>query len=256
MKQGFALLIVAACSSSSSSRPAQPVAATVEEDRGIAGVAPAEDCDGLVEVTVTPEAVELDRVARAIPRRKGAIDLAALRREMEPADAAAPCAKMAAIGARGDVTYEDLMAVMNEAVEAGRRDVGLVGGSTAMYPTPRRLEPTDEEFYTSLARPQLDPATTPILIITTTTVMLKLRAGGAEREVVIDDDAPLGDEAAMQSLQETLREARTAAGYMQDALVLQAERAVPAKLVIDASGASRAAGYNNILFAVQRSHTP
>ncbi|HUQ04555.1 MAG TPA: biopolymer transporter ExbD [Kofleriaceae bacterium] len=252
MNHGFSLVLAlasfAACSSSTAP-VAEPRSASGGGRGGIVG---SEDCDGLVILTVTPATIELDRVGRSLPREGGAFDAAALRAELEPADAGAACAQAVDLTARGDVTYEDLVAVMDVAVEAGRSDIGLFGRQQHGYPSRRRLkQPTDGEVIASLAKPSFDPATVPVAVISTTTI--ELRVSGAKEPIVIDDQPPLGDDAAMQGLQEQLREARSAeAPGTGGLLVLQADRTTPAQIVIETSNAMRAAGYERILFAVEK----
>lgn len=258
MRHAFVLgFLVAACSSSTTRAGGGAEPTGGEPTWGIAAAGLREDCDGLAVVTVTPEAIELVRMARAIPRRDGAVDADALLAELVPADENATCAHAIEIGARGKVTYQDLVAVIDVAITAGRTDVGLIGGRTGMYPTKRRpKQPTDDEMLASLAKPKYDPAITPIIIISSTSIVVKLPSSG-EGEVVIDDEAPLGDEPSLQHLQERLREARAVApAASEDAYVLQADRATPAQLVIDTTSAARAAGYTQILFAVKRAATP
>ena len=225
---------------------------------GVAGAEGVEDCDGLAVLVVTPDAIEVMRKGSALPRRSGKVDAAALREELEPADENAACAHAVDIGARGNVTYQDLVEVMDVAVAVGRTEVGLFGKRTALYPTKRRpKQPTDEEFLAQLSKPKFDPAVAPILVISTTSIVLRL-AVGPEKEIVVDDVAPLGDEPALQHLQERLREARSVSpAASEDAFVLQADRTTAAQIVIDVSAAARAAGYSQILFAIQnRGGTP
>jgi biopolymer transport protein ExbD len=202
---------------------------------------------------VTPDAVELVRKASALPRQGGEVDVDALREELLPADENATCAHAIEIGARGKVTYQDLVAVMDVAVVVGRTDVGLFGGSTAMYPTKRRRrQPTDEELLAQLSKPRFDPEVTPVLVISTSSITLKLPSG-PEKDIVIDDVSPLGDDEALLHLQERMREARSASpAASEPVFVLQADHATAAKLVIDATSAARAAGYDQILFAVKK----
>jgi biopolymer transport protein ExbD len=247
MKHVLALAVALAACTSSSKAPRPDVPSTTKgRDGELLG---SEDCDGLVILTVTPTSIEVDRVARSVPKHGGTIAAAALKAELEPADPKAACAKAVSITARGDVTYQELVAVMDIAIASGRTDVSLFGRQENGYPTRRRLQqPTDDEFMAALAKDPFDPAVVPITLISTTEIELRWKG----EKIIIDDRAPLGDESAMQGLQEQLREARStespAAGGV---VVLQADRSTPAQLVIETSNAMRAAGYHSILFAVQ-----
>lgn len=254
-----AFVSAAGCSSSSVSKPAAtaPASASASVDPArTSGVAVhlAAQCVGMAALTVTPEGVEVaiegsgDGAVRTIARRDGAIDHDALRAASVPSDASADCAGIATVSARGDVTYQDLVTAMDAALSAGRTDIGLVGGSSAMYPDPpRRPQPTEQEVIDSLGKPRFG-ASTPLVIMTRTSIRIEI----AKQETIIDDVEPIGDADALTSLHEALREARAAAASTDESvLLLQADRATPARLVIDASSAARAAGYDNVLFAVK-----
>ncbi|MBZ0235666.1 MAG: hypothetical protein K8M05_25280, partial [Deltaproteobacteria bacterium] len=194
----------------------------------------------------------------AIARRDGVFDRDAVATLMASgADPAAPCAHVAEIGARGRVTYADLVAVMDVAVGAGRVDLALVGGSTAPYPRPRRrpgaTSPADAEAELAKRLRGPDLGSAPVIVIATSSLSVRLIDGGVSREVVIDDAAPLGDDAALTFLHETLRDAHEPGN---DTLILQADRATPAEVVVDSFGAARAAGFGHVLFAVKRAGAP
>jgi biopolymer transport protein ExbD len=254
MKHSIALALVlfAACASSSASSepstpPAAPAAPAAKVGAVIARRAP---CEGIAELTVSHEGIDFgfgmaDQMLRI---QDGKVSVDALRGAIAPDNKDALCANVAEIAASDDATYADLVALMDAVLATGRTDIGVIGGSTAMYPDPPRPKrPSDEEFFDALAKPPYDPAKVPVLRISADSMRLSIE----KHETVIDDVAPLGDAAALQGLHETLREARKALPAMEEpVLLLQADRAVSAKLVIAATGAARAAGYRNVLFAI------
>jgi biopolymer transport protein ExbD len=254
MKHSIALVLVlfAACvSSSSSSSEREPASrpATRAARSELGPLFPErEPCAGIAELMVWHRGVQIGGVDQMLRLEDGKLSVETLRDVIAPDDVDAPCADVVEIGASADATYADLVAVMEAARAAGRTDVGVVGGSSAMYPDPPRpKQPTDQEFIDALAKPPYDIANVPRLRITESSMRVEI----AKHETVIDDVPPLGDAAAMQGLHETLREAREALpATEQPMLLLQADRAVSAKLVIDATGSARAAGYDQVLFAI------
>lgn len=246
----LALALFAACATSSSSEPelASPVPTPPASFEYGPLFPQREPCEGIAELMVWPGAVQIGGFDQMLQIRDGQVSADALRTAIAPADEDALCANIVEIGATGDATYAELVATMDAALAAGRTEIGVVGGSTAMFPDPPRpKQPSDEELFDALAKPPFDVARVPLLRVTASSMRVEIE----KRETVIDDVAPLGDAAAMQGLHETLREARESLpATEQPMLLLHAEHGVPAKLVIDVTGAARAAGYDHVMFAI------
>ena len=227
--------------------------------------APVRDCGFVViyiDLVGTWLATGKDDKSRCFaPRNKaGKLDIewldAQLRRAKEH-----PCHPSSAeIAAADDVPYQDVITAMDIAIKTGFMDTGISTPATLAVPLAKAspkgagsecpvtvipVEPEDKPAATppSAAAPSTRDrlANAPVLIITTDKITLKVDDKSTDVATLADAHATTN----LDVMTKTLRPTR------DGLLIMQADQRTPQKVINAVVATAKAAGYDNILFAVK-----
>jgi biopolymer transport protein ExbD len=197
-------------------------------------------CDELrIEITSAEVTVRRDAV-KSLARTAGKTDIDALRTLL--AELASRCVGEATIASTDDVVYQEVIAIMDTAVAAGFRAIGL---DTPGAPTGKPADkPADKPTDQPADRPRPASASdslssAPVIVVTRQAVSI------ANVEI-----SPL-DADATEPVATALAKTRTADPKLQDLVILQADGSTPMRTIKQVIAGGRRAGFDNILFAVK-----
>jgi biopolymer transport protein ExbD len=178
---------------------------------------------GAGEVVVRREEVE------RLPRAGGQIDHAALRARL--GELASRCKGDAAIASADDRPYQEVIELMDTAIAAGFVDIGLdVPGAPAALP---RAAAGPASGGGALA-------SAPVIAVTRDAISI----GGQEVARLPAD--------VTEAVAAGLAKARAASAEARDLAILQADAATPMRTIKQIIAAGRRAGFDNVVFAVNR----
>lgn len=219
-------------------------------------------CDGFASVYVTGEGVWLatgrDAKSRCFaPRTSGALDVDWLARELRALKALECPASSIELAAAADVPYRDVIQAMDVSVQAGILDVGISPPSDLAVPlatadpkaaaadcpatvmTPQDRTPSKAVAHAPNGRDTLQTA--PVVIVTKDHLSLRVD----DKTIDIGSLADARSGPGLAALTSALPPTRNGA------LILQAHENTPATVIDRIVAGARAAGYDNVLFAVK-----
>lgn len=233
--------------------------------------APAHDC-GFVAIYVDKAGTWLatgrdDKARCFAPRKAGALDNAWLEAQLSKAKAHECGPSSAEIAAANDVVYQDVITTMDVAVKVGFVDTGLSTPAELSVPLasanpkgaasecPATLIPP-EAAAAQPSRPSSSPtpsptpspgsgpatlANAPVLVISKDALVLKVGDTSTEIATVADARTATKLDALTKALPPTTK----------GLLILQADESTPSSVITTVVTTAKAAGYDNLLFAVK-----